>query len=99
MNNVTLEEAFRKFAIEYGFADEIVIKISSSGAYSELTGITGCFQSENGEWVVYETDERGAIFNIERCASQKKAFIEVAKRFGVEDECKRVLETIVDLDG
>ena len=93
-----MKEVFRKFAIEHGFADKIIIKISGSGTYSELTGITGCFQSKNGEWVVYNTDEKGIPFNVKKCTSQKEAFIEVAKRFGVEEECTYVLETIVDLD-
>lgn len=78
-----MKEAFRKFAIEHGFADEIVI---DNDTYSELSEITGCFQDENGDWVVYDTDERGKPFNVEKHTSQEKAFIKIAKRFGVEEE-------------
>ena len=83
MNIVTVKETFRKFAIEHGFADEIVI---DNDKYSELSEITGCFQDENGDWVVYDTDERGKPFNVEKHTSQEKAFIKIAKRFGVEEE-------------
>ena len=82
MNNVTVKEIFRKFASEHGFADEIVI---DNDMYSDLSEITGCFQSENGKWVVYDTDERGTPYNIEQYTSQKKAYKEVAERFGIEE--------------
>lgn len=85
MNNVTVNELFREFAIEHGFADKIIVKFSST-TYSELTGITGCFKSKNGEWVVYNTDEKGVPFNVSKHTSKEKAFIEIAKRFGVEED-------------
>mgnify|MGYP006916125956 CR=1 FL=1 len=74
-----MKEAFREYAIEKGFADQIVI---DNDTFSELSEITGCFWNRNGEWIVYDTDEKGMPFNIRKYDSNLNAYIAMAEELG-----------------
>ena len=73
------EEQFRQFLIENSVAEQCVL---DDYTYSRLSSIVGCFKY-NGEYFVYNTDEKSGYYGIERHARRIDAYKDIASRFGL----------------
>ena len=74
-----IREAFRKYAIENGFADLCIIDYDD---YACISYVSGCFKNKNGKWIVYDTDDWSRPFNIQKYKSAKLAYRKLSQKYG-----------------
>ena len=72
-----LKEDFRVFLIKRGVKRVVL----DNPQYSELPNVCGCF-AKDGQWIVYETDDRAQVAVEERFSSAELAYSALAARLG-----------------
>lgn len=82
-----IQEKFRQMLIKKGIAEDYILLHEDDFEFREdtcgVSGTVGILKDDNDIWIVWEADDYGTYYNITMSRSQINAYINAAKRRGL----------------